>query len=98
MFSVIAWGRVRSDGLLLNGRNATVDRVMAGVYDVDIGSGLSAEGGEMMVTLVSEQQGSPAIPDVTNLSGTVKRMVFYDQAGAMVDTGFYFKIEKLDIL
>lgn len=92
----VAWGNVRSDGVLLNGRGASVSRVGAGVYEIALSDDFLLDSDEMMLTVTPINSnefvgqsggGTDAVKTIRTFSG-----------GVATDTDFYFKIERLNIL
>jgi hypothetical protein len=99
MLQTVAWGKVDSDGTLLFGRGLQGSaRTGVGAYEITLLSDFQLDDTEMMITLtptVDESRSFNVMPS----SDLVKEIQVRSTDGAFpVDTPFYFKIERLNIL
>jgi hypothetical protein len=91
--TTIAWGLVRTDGVLINGIGATINRISAGLYQIILSDNVDDE--EMMIVLTP--QGLPVrIAATSEGTDSIKMARMFDSAGVAADANFYFKIERLN--
>jgi hypothetical protein len=87
-----AYANVAVDGTLTAARCVSASALPGGagtgIYTVTLDRGLAA--GELMPMLLPHTTATSAIGRITNTSVTIKTITFLDDAGAAVDTAFYF--------
>lgn len=99
MLSIIAWGFVGSDGVMVNGRGAESARSSVGSYSLTLSDGLLIDDTEMMITITISGEESLLSPVVLlSANDQVKELQIVGAGDALIDSPFWFKIEKLNIL
>lgn len=101
ILQTIAWGYVSDAGVLINGRNATTARDVAGRYQIFLSEGFGVDITELMPTFVPAHVVgliNLKSPQVIALTDNQIDVFFINSLNAGIDTFFYFKIERLKIL